>query len=259
MESELTTTAPQEIIDRIHAEQPQVDWEARRTNGHSMAGSLDTETQATRANRAPAPPPGRPRWQPEPELGEPAGIAERLNGTHQALTPLTPLPPRRPMSRPAEGLTDQFDVVEDAYGLQTDLGEQDLDDTGYDYDDELEYLDGDLDELGEDEPELLGGGQLADEPEGDESSELSPGRQWLAVGAQLALGVVGGAAVWLLFNWLWNQLPAVALAAALIVTAGLVWIVRNIRKAEDMQSTVLAVLVGLVVTVSPAMLLLLSR
>lgn len=325
MESELTTTAPQEIIDRIHAEQPQVDWEGRRTNGHSMGGSLDTETQATRANRAPAPPPppkpdikpppsrndlqpapppsrndlppvqpdptttrtdirtgsgyspavqppppARPRWQPEPEQAE--GIADRLNGTHQALAPLTPKPgqppvgqppipppPRRPMSRPAEGVTDQFDVVEDDYGLRTDLDEQDLDDTGYDYDDGLEYLDGDLDELDEEEPELLSGRDLTEEPEEDESSELSPGRQWLAVGAQLALGVVGGAAVWLLFNWLWNQLPAVALGAALIVTAGLVWIVRNIRKAEDMQSTVLAVLVGLVVTVSPAMLLLLSR
>jgi len=44
-----------------------------------------------------------------------------------------------------------------------------------------------------------------------------------------------------------------------VVTAGLVWIVRKIRKAEDMQTTLLAVLVGLVVTVSPAMLLLLSR
>jgi hypothetical protein len=43
------------------------------------------------------------------------------------------------------------------------------------------------------------------------------------------------------------------------VVVGLVWIVRKIRRAEDLQTTVLAVLVGLVVTVSPAALLLVSR
>jgi hypothetical protein len=76
---------------------------------------------------------------------------------------------------------------------------------------------------------------------------------------QLVLGVIGGAAVWLGFNWLWGFLPAAALVVALVVTTGLVLIVRKIRKAEDLQTTVLAVLVGLVVTVSPAALLLLNR
>jgi hypothetical protein len=38
-----------------------------------------------------------------------------------------------------------------------------------------------------------------------------------------------------------------------------VWIVRKIRRADDMQTTLLAVLVGLFVTVSPAALLLLSK
>lgn len=91
-----------------------------------------------------------------------------------------------------------------------------------------------------------------DEPE-------AHGKEWLAVAAQLTLGVVGGAGVWLLFNWLWMRIPAAALVAALAVVVGLVWIVRKIRKAEDMQTTVLAVLVGVVVTVSPAALLLLDR
>ncbi|MPY98596.1 MAG: hypothetical protein GEU97_11485 [Actinophytocola sp.] len=93
----------------------------------------------------------------------------------------------------------------------------------------------------------------ADEP------PAATGKEWLAVAAQLTLGVVGGAGVWLLFNWLWMQIPALALAAALAVVVGLVWIVRKIRKAEDMQTTVLAVLVGVVVTVSPAALLLLDK
>lgn len=345
VESELTTTAPQEIIDRIHAEQPQVDWESRRSNGHSaldtgLDDSLDTPTRATRAGRrvkaeppraepvkrpevqrpepkrpepvkrqepvkpvTPEPPRGgrtgsgyspvvqppaqRPRWQPPaqdplrdsgPRPGSsgstPDAIVDRLNGSRSAvapvqpatppppskragtppppskraaapskpMTPPVPPPPRRTPLVPAEGITDEFDVVEDEYV----------------YDDDLDYIE---DELGDDEPELLAGrNEPADVDELDEDAEeLSHRQQWLAVGAQLAAGVVGGAVVWLLFNWLWNSLPAVALVAALIVTAGLVWIVRNIRKAEDMQSTVLAVLVGLVVTVSPAALLLLSR
>jgi hypothetical protein len=93
----------------------------------------------------------------------------------------------------------------------------------------------------------------------DEAEEASPAKQWLVLAGQLALGVVGGAGVWLGFNWLWGQLPAAALVAALVVSVGLVWIVRKVRRAEDLQTTVLALLVGLVVTVSPAALLLVSR
>jgi hypothetical protein len=48
----------------------------------------------------------------------------------------------------------------------------------------------------------------------------------------------------------------VALVVALVVITGLVWVVRRVRRAEDLQTTVIAVLVGLFVTVSPAALLL---
>ncbi|MBA0124592.1 hypothetical protein H0B56_03455 [Haloechinothrix sp. YIM 98757] len=93
----------------------------------------------------------------------------------------------------------------------------------------------------------------------DEFEERSPVKQWLVMAGQLVLGVLGGAVVWLSFNWLWMRTPAAALIAALAVIVGLVWLVRKIRRAEDMQTTVLAVLVGLMVTVSPAAMLLLSR
>lgn len=93
----------------------------------------------------------------------------------------------------------------------------------------------------------------------DEDRDRSPAREWLVMIGQLALGVIGGAAVWLGFNWLWGFLPQAALVVALVVIVGLVLIVRKIRRAEDLQTTVLAVLVGLVVTVSPAALLLLNR
>ncbi len=101
---------------------------------------------------------------------------------------------------------------------------------------------------------------VVEEAEPEEFTEnASPGKQWLALAGQLALGVVGGAGVWLGFNWLWVNIPAAALVAALLVIVALVWIVRKIRRADDLQTTVLAVLVGLVVTVSPAALLLVAR
>jgi len=46
---------------------------------------------------------------------------------------------------------------------------------------------------------------------------------------------------------------------ALAVTVGLVLLVRKIRRADDLQTTVLAVLVGLIVTVSPAAMLLVKN
>lgn len=106
-----------------------------------------------------------------------------------------------------------------------------------------------------DEYDDVDAGEYADE----EFDEPSPVRQWLIMAGQLALGVIGGAAVWLGFNWLWGKIPAAALVAAVAVIGALVWIVRKIRHADDLQTTVLTVLVGLVVTVSPAALLLLSR
>ncbi|PPK64579.1 hypothetical protein V5P93_006967 [Actinokineospora auranticolor] len=99
----------------------------------------------------------------------------------------------------------------------------------------------------------------AEDEEDEDEEPRSAGREWLIMIGQLGLGVVGGAGVWLLFNWLWRVLPAAALIGALVVIVGLVLIVRKVRRAEDLQTTVLAVLVGLLATVSPAALLLLDH
>jgi hypothetical protein len=90
----------------------------------------------------------------------------------------------------------------------------------------------------------------------EEDVERSPVKEWLVMIGQLAVGVLGGAALWLGFNFLWRAIPAAALVLALGVTVGLVLLVRKIRKADDLQTTLLAVLVGLIVTVSPAAMLL---
>ncbi|EWM15402.1 hypothetical protein [Kutzneria sp. 744] len=103
-------------------------------------------------------------------------------------------------------------------------------------------------------PAGVGSALDVDENEDEEQAEGSPAKQWLMMIAQLAIGVVGGAALWLGFQFLWNWLPAAALAAAVVVIVALVIVVRRIRKADDLQTMVLAVLVGLIVTVSPAAL-----
>jgi hypothetical protein len=98
-----------------------------------------------------------------------------------------------------------------------------------------------------------------DEPDDDEPDVPeygSPVREWAVMVAQIGIGVVGGAALWLICEWLWQRMPVVALVVVLAVITGLVWVVRRVRRAEDLQTTVIAVLVGLFVTVSPAALLL---
>ena len=55
------------------------------------------------------------------------------------------------------------------------------------------------------------------------------------------------------------QLLVVAIAAAILVTAGLVVVVRTLLRNSDMRTTIAAVLVGVLLTVSPAILVLLGR
>ncbi len=95
--------------------------------------------------------------------------------------------------------------------------------------------------------------------EGQVHQAGSPLWEWAVMVSQVGIGVVGGAALWLICEWLWQRIPVVALVVALAVITGLVWVVRRVRRAEDLQTTVVAVLVGLFVTVSPAALLLVGR
>lgn len=104
--------------------------------------------------------------------------------------------------------------------------------------------------------------ETTEEPHDDEVQQPdhgSPMQEWAMMVAQVGVGVVGGAALWLICEWLWQRIPVVALVVALAVITGLVWVVRRVRRAEDLQTTVIAVLVGLFVTVSPAALLLVGR
>ncbi len=99
----------------------------------------------------------------------------------------------------------------------------------------------------------------AAEVDDDPAESPSPLWEWAAMVSQVGLGVVGGATLWLICEWLWQRIPVVALVVALGLITAMVWIVRRVRRVEDLQTTMIAVLVGLFVTVSPAALLLVNR
>jgi hypothetical protein len=142
-------------------------------------------------------------------------------------------------------------------------------DDGYpDEDFEHDYPPADADRGSFEEPYGRDSRDLRDRRDGDRHDDgddlddvpaISTGREWLVTGAQVGVGAIAGAAVWLGFSWLWGLMPIAAIIAAVVVVIGLIVVVRKWRKAEDLQTTVLAILAGLVVTVSPAALLLVRR
>jgi hypothetical protein len=232
------------------------------------AGTRDRNGIRSRLDADAPPPP------PAPPMGASAETTEELPRVpgrvpvDGSLAARWPMPPTETPTQYAPAYDPYADQPDEDSGYHSpypaadpderyDTGEQRYDSAEYDnlLDEDVRRgdLDGDLGDL-DDDPD-----DLDDLDDLDDDRERSPVREWLIMLGQLALGVVGGAAVWLGFNWLWGFLPAAALVVALLVTTGLVLIVRKIRRAEDLQTTVLAVLVGLVVTVSPAALLLLNR
>jgi hypothetical protein len=110
-------------------------------------------------------------------------------------------------------------------------------------------------------PAGLGSRRRAAELEEDDDldEEAGTGQAWAVVIGQWIAGALAGAAIWVGFRYLWFNLPVVALAAAVILTVGLVIGVRALLRNDDLRTTVFAVLVGLLLTVSPAILVLLDR
>jgi len=86
--------------------------------------------------------------------------------------------------------------------------------------------------------------------------ESRPIREWLLTIAQLVTGAVAGAALWLVFQWLWRTQPMIAAVAGVLVTVVAVLLVRRIWRSNDLRSTMMTLLIGLFVTMSPAVLLL---
>ncbi len=177
-----------------------------------------------------------------------------------------------------------------AFSPEREVEEFDLEDPDFE-DDDLDYEDDELDDYddedyededespsrsrrgsalgarskallsGGDRPQWLGGGAgkarggrapARDARRGDESSQ----RQWLVLAGQVVGAAVIGMLLFKGFEKMWDVLPFVALALAVVVILGLVALVRVLRRTDDMYSTVIAVVVGVFVTLGPLAFLL---
>jgi hypothetical protein len=183
------------------------------------------------------------------------------------------------------GALDLDDYDDDEY--DDDYRDGDVRDDGYrdDYRDDDDY-DDDYDEDGyDDDPRRARGvaglrdaddrdddlDEYEDEFDDDEADDERPSRRrqhddepvsaqsWGAVVAQWIIGAIGGALLWVAFRFLWRDLMVVAIFAAILVTAGLVLGVRHLLRTTDTRTTAFAVGVGLLLTVSPVVLILLGR
>ncbi|WP_062983703.1 hypothetical protein [Nocardia anaemiae] len=81
-------------------------------------------------------------------------------------------------------------------------------------------------------------------------------RQWMILGGQSTGAAVAGMLLFKGFERMWEMLPWVALCLAMIVILGLVALVRILRRTDDILSTVIAVVVGIFVTLGPLAFLL---
>ena len=97
------------------------------------------------------------------------------------------------------------------------------------------------------------------DPDDLDDAPVRPAQAWAGVAAQWLAGAVAGAVLWVLFRYLWRGLPVVALAASGLATTGLVLLVRQLLHDVDRRTTAFAVLVGLLLTASPAVLVLLGK
>ncbi|WP_072804408.1 hypothetical protein [Rhodococcoides yunnanense] len=76
-------------------------------------------------------------------------------------------------------------------------------------------------------------------------------RQWLVLAGQAVVSIIVGALLFKGFEKLWDVLPWVALILAVLVIVGLVAVVRILRRTDDMISMVIAIAVGVFVTLGP--------
>ncbi|WP_187703118.1 hypothetical protein [Nocardia yunnanensis] len=88
------------------------------------------------------------------------------------------------------------------------------------------------------------------------SDEDEHRRQWAVIAGQSVGAAVAGMLLFKGFERMWEMLPWVALALAMIVILGLVALVRVLRRTDDIFSTVIAVVVGVFVTLGPLAFLL---
>ncbi|WP_417282099.1 hypothetical protein [Antrihabitans spumae] len=124
---------------------------------------------------------------------------------------------------------------------------------------------GELDSEFDSDSDTDGSVQLLDDrtpsenTEAETKPERSAARQWLVLLGQAVVAVIAGALMFTGFEKLWDMLPIVALVLSVLVILGLVALVLVLRKTEDILSIVIAVVVGVFVTLGPLAFLLSAR
>ncbi|MBJ8339777.1 hypothetical protein JGU71_12855 [Antrihabitans sp. YC3-6] len=124
---------------------------------------------------------------------------------------------------------------------------------------------GELDSEFDSDSDTDGSVQLLDDRTPSENTEAatkperSAARQWLVLLGQAVVAVIAGALMFTGFEKLWDVLPLVALVLSVLVILGLVALVLVLRKTEDILSIVIAVVVGVFVTLGPLAFLLSAR
>ena len=99
------------------------------------------------------------------------------------------------------------------------------------------------------------GAENAD-PEGAGDDRAGGLRQWAMLAGESLAAIVAGALLFKGFERLWDLLPWVAFALALLVIVGLVAVVRILRRTDDITSQLIALAVGAFVTFGPLLFLL---
>ncbi|GED99007.1 DUF308 domain-containing protein [Gordonia crocea] len=87
------------------------------------------------------------------------------------------------------------------------------------------------------------------------AAKHSPTTQWLIIIGQVIVGLVVGAAGFWGFVELWRWNPVFALILSAVVIFGIVTLVHLVRRRHDLPTTLLALGVGLLITIGPLILL----
>ncbi|MBO0855924.1 MAG: hypothetical protein J2P18_19410, partial [Nocardia sp.] len=83
------------------------------------------------------------------------------------------------------------------------------------------------------------------------AAEAGGRKQWLILAGQVIGASVLGMLLFKGFEQLWISMPTLALVLAMVVILGLVALVRVLRRTDDILSTVIAIVVGVFVTLGP--------
>ncbi|MFW0785960.1 hypothetical protein AAFP35_15715 [Gordonia sp. CPCC 206044] len=95
----------------------------------------------------------------------------------------------------------------------------------------------------------------ADETGADDKREVSPVLAWLSVIGQAVAGLAVGVGLFWGFTELWKWNVYFALVLAVLVIFGIVTFAHLVRRTKDLTTTLLALGVGLIVTIGPLVLL----